>query len=43
MLPVWSTGGPSSAEAGDGVVVLVVTASCGTPLLFAVPSTLSDM
>ena len=42
MVPVWNIGGPVSAEAGEGEVVLVVGASCGTPLAFGGPSTFSD-
>ena len=36
--PVWNDGAPVNAEAGE----VELSASCGTPLLFAVPSVLTD-
>ena len=38
MVPVWNDGAPVSAEAGE----VEPSASCGTPLLFGVPSMLTD-
>ena len=34
-----NTGGPVNADSGEIEVPVVVTASCGTALLFGVPST----